>query len=712
MADFTGSNRNDVMFFRGDMLSESLSIINPYSGESFSFEDEKNFNNSTYEGLAGIDTLLMSNIGDVLFLANRNTGEQTVSNIERVLAGDGGDVIVFADESLIYGDIIIDGGGADDLIWSNAGNDLIVGLAGNDILDGGPGDDTVYGESLVDISQPGGDDRVSGGTGRDMVFGNDGNDTLVFVADGVFEAGASVWNEATQKMVSIAGTNQSHDIFNGGLDYDTLEMTSGNDTLFLEDSNSPFHASGTSLRLIDIEEIRAGGGDDVVDLTHTTLSYGDVSIYGGAGGDFLWSSSGADKIFGEQGNDHLYGGAGDDFLYGGGLSTDGYIQITDLNHEFEGEVTFPDLKERVDILDLVPPGDNALGVSRGDLSVSYATQASITFISSGAGYNNTLGFYNIKQDGTIESVDMAFPNVKSFAAGSSATIELPGAPDTDFGFFIIANGARKNQNYDDFDLENGEFHFIYNHNQSDERLANINDSEDDIVLLYTNMTTGAERVVNGSDNHIYHTTERGGDVNLNGDNQVHVVSGMVEGRDEQTLRIGFEDLPDLGDADYNDVVFDLTVESRLVETVLVDDNDMLYGGAGNDFLDGGVGDDVLNGGTGADTLFGGFGTDVFVLADGDGAIDQILDFHLDVQAEDDGDILDVSGLLEGFDAAQDAIDDFLQLTASGDKTTLSVNQDGAGDDFVAVAQFDLSDGNGIQADADLAQLLASGNVIA
>jgi len=194
-------------------------------------------------------------------------------------------------------------------------------------------------------------------------------------------------------------------------------------------------------------------------------------------------------------------------------------------------------------------------------------------------------------------VDLAFSNVTDFSAGDSATITLPGAPDTDFGFFMIANGAHKNNDYKKMDLDEGAYSFIYHHGEVDERLAKITDNEDDIQLVFENFDESVkDLVVVGSNNHIYHTTSRDGSTSLNGDGAVHVVSGVMEGSDGGTLRIGFEDLPNLGDADYNDVVFDVTVHSNSGTATVISDADVLMGGEGDDVLMGGIGSDGLYGG--------------------------------------------------------------------------------------------------------------------
>lgn len=743
MADITGTNGNDVLFFEGETQQITTTITNAYSGETLLIDDEYYANTSSYEGLAGIDTLFMTNNGDSLFLESRTTGEQTLSNVENVFAGDGGDLIVLSSNTITLGDMFIDGGDSGDIIWANAGDDIINGRGGDDIIDGGPGNDIINGGNGND--RPGsGDDYLRGGDGDDIIRGEDGNDTLYGDAGSdtlyggtgtdylnggsgddilLFQAAATLEEvgainlgspaaEGTGTIVIKSGYNVSDDVFDGGAGYDTIIMGDSDDAIFLDDDIGARPDGTSGARIVDIEEIDGGGGNDIIDLTSDRFDYGDVTLIGGAGDDYLWSSSGNDildggtgndDLAGDIGNDTLYGGAGDDVLIGGPQSPTALLVEEEIPYEFSSEVVFPDLQETVSILDLVPPGDNALGIAAGDLSVEFETQATVSFVKTEAGYNNSLGFYNIGQDGTIQNVELAFPNVKDFSEGDSATIDLPGAPDTDFGFFIIPDGARKND-FSEFDLDNGALSFVYMRNSAHERPATIHDPAEKVWLVYDDGTQETFLKAANGPHGIFHTTQRGGSTNLNHDGEVHVVSGVVEGSENTTLRIGFEDLKHTGDADYNDVVFDLTIDGQTETALLVDDKDTIYGGAGDDVIDGGIDDDILIGGEGADTLYGDHGADIFVFDTLDGFADTVMDFDA---AE--GDVLNIADLLAGFDPLTDLINDFVSLTGDSEgNTNLNVNADGdTGGAYETIAVIDGGIG-----DSTLADLIDNGNLVA
>ncbi|MGB1076763.1 MAG: proprotein convertase P-domain-containing protein, partial [Bdellovibrionales bacterium] len=106
--------------------------------------------------------------------------------------------------------------------------------------------------------------------------------------------------------------------------------------------------------------------------------------------------------------------------------------------------------------------------------------------------------------------------------------------------------------------------------------------------------------------------------------------------------------------------------------------DTLYGDDGSDALYGGAGDDVIIGGNGRDYLYGQAGADTFLLDLED--VDRIRDFQLS-----EGDRIDISDLLTGFNFGTDDINDFVEIKIrSSNRTDIFVNQDGVGNDEQAV----------------------------
>ena len=130
------------------------------------------------------------------------------------------------------------------------------------------------------------------------------------------------WN-GTREAVALEGRNKLADIIEGSNDANVLVMTddANGDALFVDDIYSalPGDVALQQSRLAKIDEIRAGAGDDVVDLTSQRFAYvGEgVTVRGGLGNDVIWANGGSNRLFGDAGNDRLVGASGDDVLAGG-----------------------------------------------------------------------------------------------------------------------------------------------------------------------------------------------------------------------------------------------------------------------------------------------------------------------------------------------------------------------------------------------------------
>ena len=193
-----------------------------------------------------------------------------------------------------------------DITTLNDINDVINGTSGNDVLSGGAGDDIIDGLG-----------------GSDKLLGGEGDDTLLYSNDAIWTSGFVAWNVGAPDAVingdkvTVAPRYRNHDNFDSGEGTDTLIMGDDDEALFLDDRYSDNPDGYNTARIIDIEIIRAGDGDDIVDLTSKQFMYGDVSIYGDGGNDVLWGNAGDDYIEGGTGNDHLDGASGNDTLFGG-----------------------------------------------------------------------------------------------------------------------------------------------------------------------------------------------------------------------------------------------------------------------------------------------------------------------------------------------------------------------------------------------------------
>ncbi|MBR4676180.1 MAG: AIDA repeat-containing protein [Victivallales bacterium] len=166
------------------------------------------------------------------------------------------------------------------------------------------------------------------------------------LAEVMFARGGSVWSgnyrarhagvgewSGTGQSVELEGKNRLDDVFLGSDDTSLLLLTDDThgDALFLDDIYSAFpDGMEAQARIAKIDEIRAGAGNDIVDLTSQRFDYigdGLTVVRGGLGDDVIWANKGDNMLFGDagddsivgaSGNDVIGGGAGDDILHGGG----------------------------------------------------------------------------------------------------------------------------------------------------------------------------------------------------------------------------------------------------------------------------------------------------------------------------------------------------------------------------------------------------------
>ena len=127
----------------------------------------------------------------------------------------------------------------------------------------------------------------------------------------------------TNEYASVCGKNKLADIIEGSTDANILLMTDDDngDSLFVDDIYTTLPGSVTEQqsRIAQIDEIRAGAGDDIVDMTSQRFEYvGDgLTIRGGVGNDVIWANKGDNFLFGDAGNDRIVGASGNDVIAGG-----------------------------------------------------------------------------------------------------------------------------------------------------------------------------------------------------------------------------------------------------------------------------------------------------------------------------------------------------------------------------------------------------------
>lgn len=192
------------------------------------------------------------------------------------------------------------------------GYQIVNGTPADETINGGNGKEAIYGN--------GGADTLNGGRGADLLVGGASGVTFHYTPDATWGSGYTAVNAGDAgspgpgTTFSLAGYGRSHDVFVGTGTNNTLVLPDGKNALFLDDGLSP---GVDATRLYNIQTIQAGNGGQIIDLTSSRVTYGDVTIRGGTGNDVLMSSGGNDVIEAGDGNDYVWGGSGNDRLVGG-----------------------------------------------------------------------------------------------------------------------------------------------------------------------------------------------------------------------------------------------------------------------------------------------------------------------------------------------------------------------------------------------------------
>ena len=204
------------------------------------------------------------------------------------------------------------GNGTDNVIFGGAGNDFIISGAGRDEISGGDGNDIIDGGDGVDeITAGAGNDRITTDTSfDDDVDGGDGVDTLV---TGVFRF---IDIEANGD-IRFSGDGS---FFDSG-DYTNIEFFEvlGNtfdvsEGVIEADGQQTFLTTGNNIALASFGDTSVFGLDGSDYIVSNGAAH---SLVGGNGSDFLIGNGGNDRLDGGNQNDFLDGGTGNDILLGG-----------------------------------------------------------------------------------------------------------------------------------------------------------------------------------------------------------------------------------------------------------------------------------------------------------------------------------------------------------------------------------------------------------
>jgi hypothetical protein len=280
----TGTNRKDVILIEprpGDQTQVRVKSTGQVLGifESGSFQRVIAF------GLDGNDTIIV---------------DSRILESAVLFGGSGNDVLIGGG-----GDDELDGGNGKDTLVGGAGDDALCGGNGNDVLAGGLGDDILFGEPGNDVLAGeadddlllGGDnnDTLDGGSGNDGLFGQLGNDTLV----GGVGHNVLVGSDGNDKLIAGRGRN----LLIGGLGADKLFGHANDDILIA--GTTAYDVNLAALGAIMAEWTSANSYEERVE---------NIAFGGGANEPYVLNDT---TVFDDGAVDTLTGDAGRDWFFAG-----------------------------------------------------------------------------------------------------------------------------------------------------------------------------------------------------------------------------------------------------------------------------------------------------------------------------------------------------------------------------------------------------------
>ena len=472
------------------------------------------------------------------------------------------------------GDDTIDGGAGDDVIFGDTGGSFDVTATAN--LDVAAAlSDTDGSESLSDVTISGVPSGVTLSAGSDN---GDGSWTLtqaeltgltlgttavatsfaLTVSATATEADGGDTATATATInVSVEDfSGTSDDVLDGGLGDDQVSGGLGSDTLQFtlgETTTGDDYDGGvgTDTLVVTLTAADLDDADILADLTalqEFIIDNADASTDAGASETFneiglTVSDIEAIQFVDENGDTVNLPGMEPPAVSGvTDLSATGTMDLVD--HTLETTNDFPVTTESVSL-----DTSDINGVNMTDLTLVNDHPVTITFESEAAGYQNSLGYYKIDDDGNITDVQFIWQNASADGSGGdlepgSTTATLDVSSGDQFALFIVPDGFGQN----DFDqFTGGGFEF----RNADGSGATTDSTDPELVFVADD---GTVTTLSGD---VYHTAGQGSQISLNSDGEQHAVSGIDTVSGE--LMIGFEDLDGGGDNDFNDLIVSLDI---------------------------------------------------------------------------------------------------------------------------------------------------------
>ena len=659
---------NDKIIFGGTLLFSDLIITRVNASDLL-------ITVSTPSGGGSIKILNQVNSSVIETLEFYDGSVQTLNELDFTYVGSE------AGES-ISGTRVGVGGSGVDTIYGMGGNDTIYGYSSygasyttENFLYGGDGNDTIYGDRGNDTLEGNdGDDILDGGSyGNNIFTGGAGNDTLRgYAGDDTY-----FFNYGDGDDVLTDSNGNDKIVFGGTLLFSDLIITRVNASDLLITVSTP--SGGGSIKILNQVNSSVIETLEFYDGSVQTLNELDFTYVGSEAGESISGTrvgvggSGVDTIYGMGGNDTIYGYSS----YGASYTTENFLYGGDGNDTIYGDGGNDTIEgnDGDDILDGGYYGNDLLTGGAGNDTLRGYAGDDTYFFNYGDG-DDVISEMSGGTDKIIFGADIT-QNMVTVDRLLNGDVVL--SIDGGLGGSITIAYQTYSSNYviESFEFANGTiltgFDYTLNGTSANETLRGAGVGGLGIDTIYGN---DGNDTIYGYESSYYYSSN----------------ANFLYGGAGNDYIYGEDGVDTLDGGTGNDTLYGYAGD------------DIISGGDGDDKIYGALGNDLISGGDGLDELWGGLGADIFVFENTSAFnnIDIIKDFNLS-----ENDVLDISGILTGYDPLNDLISDFIQITDNGTDTYVAIDSDGGADDFIQISTL-----YGVTGLTDEAALVTSGNLIA
>ena len=642
----------------------------------------------TMMGGAGDDIYIVDNVGDIV-TEEADYGIDVVQSSVTYILGD------HVEHLTLTGAAAINATGNDlnNILVGNTGANILDGGSGSDTLVGGTGNDTYIIDDVGDIiveNAASGTDAVR--SSLSYVLG-DNLENLTLTGTAAINATGNSLNNA---LVGNAGDNT----LDGGAGNDAMSGGAGNDIYIVDSaSDTVTEAANAGIDTIyaSVTEVLANNVENLV-LTGTAAINGT----GNTLVNILIGNSAVNTLSGGTGADTMSGGAGNDIYIVDNIG-DILVELEDegVDH-VQSSVTYT-LSDHIEAITLT--GTTAINAIGNALDNTLTGNAGINTLDGGLGADTMSGaagadiyIVDNSDDVIIETgadIDNVLSSVSYSLGASVENLTLTGSGNINATGNALVNTLVGNSGNNILDGGAGNDNMSGGLGDDTYMVDSVSD------VLTEAASAGTDTVITSVTRTLAVNFENlilTGTVAINGTG--NAAGNTIIGNSANNTLYGMAEHDVLDGGDGNDLIY-----GDAVSAVATDGNDVLKGGNGADRLFGGGGADFLWGGDGADTMTGGTGADVFVFegANAFNNVDIIADFNTS-----QGDIIDITSLLTGYDPLTSVITDYVLIETSGSNSTLKVDRDGAGTEYGFAQIVTL---NGVTGLTDEEMLVSNGNLL-